>query len=446
MEVLINNIPSSCPFDNCSFHHTDLLTPKVFLSFPSGGSDGTSITILGEGFTSIDGSVNVTIGEAACRVTLINDSVIQCEAGNHKAGPHKINVLVPNFGFAQHTEGEISFSYQLSVDSISNDVGGHGGGTILNITGNGFPDVGDIPLSQIQCYRIGGQFNFAIDCKDCLYSAVNCGGIPYNFTNDTKEYANYTTCMTDQYYSLVQVDGQPCLVLSSNLTHISCVSPANPLLVEQSVNVTIEINERQVLLENAFTYENSSTPYLTGFESVVTSVLDDVVLNFYGIFPDVVPEVWLDKAENCSYSQKCEIQNSNSSQFTCTLQGGQLDLGYHIVMVYFPEYGFPVYCNGSIYNCSFSLEDHPIVEIEFSLDFIYPLSGSVLGGTQLSLYGRGFPVNLSEEVAVTVDGRECDISSVSHTSIECITSGLQKNHHVKLVSGEYTYILTYTYM
>ena len=431
--MLINNIPSSCLKNMCSFNHTDDKTPKVFGVFPSGGSAGTIVTILGEGFSS-DESVTVTIGKAVCEITSINSSTIMCTAGNFIAGPHKINVLVSSLGYARHEEEKVYFSYSLTVDSVSANSGSHGGGTVITLTGNGFPDIPDVSKSFIDCHRSHKQVDDAIFGKNCVPPTIDdmYFGNNSNLTNST--HIKGTGCM-DKPSILVEVAGYPCLILKSNLSCVTCLSPKNYDFREDSLNITVTVGDRQVFLPNSFSYVNESTPYLNDYEPMIASVLDDITVTFYGEFPDIVPEVYFIQYENCSQSLKCEVQISSRDNFTCSVMGGQMDPGHYIALINFPGYGYPVYCYGSIKNCSH--RDHPIIQIEFYVSLVSPSYGSILGGTQLTLAGKGFPVNRNNDVSVKVGGKECSILSVSATSIQCSTSGLQKTHPVQLVFGKF---------
>ena len=60
----------------------------------------------------------------------------------------------------------------------------------------------------------------------------------------------------------------------------------------------------------------------------------------------------------------------------------------------------------------------PTINIELVVTNVYPLKGSLQGGTRLTITGRGFGTN-DTEVEVDVGDFICDVQSLSNTQIVC---------------------------
>ena len=60
---------------------------------------------------------------------------------------------------------------------------------------------------------------------------------------------------------------------------------------------------------------------------------------------------------------------------------------------------------------------------------VFPLSGSLKGGTRLTITGTGFG-NVSSRVEVDVGDVRCDVESVTNTKIVCLVTDTGKVHVV----------------
>ncbi len=79
-----------------------------------------------------------------------------------------------------------------------------------------------------------------------------------------------------------------------------------------------------------------------------------------------------------------------------------------------------------------------------SLKSVSPNSGSVNGGTELTIVGNGFDVL---DTHVNIGTATCEVSSVSSSSLTCTTyDNLAVTYQVAIVSGGQSYpTLSYTY-
>ena len=67
--------------------------------------------------------------------------------------------------------------------------------------------------------------------------------------------------------------------------------------------------------------------------------------------------------------------------------------------------------------------------MELTVTNVYPLSGSLQGGTRLTISGLGFGSN-SSKVEVEVGDVSCDIETVTNTQIVCLIAAAGKVHSV----------------
>lgn len=71
----------------------------------------------------------------------------------------------------------------------------------------------------------------------------------------------------------------------------------------------------------------------------------------------------------------------------------------------------------------------PSLDIKFRITNVYPLSGSVMGGTRVTITGEGFSTNTTG-TKVKVGQYDCAIESVSSTQIVCLIQDTATIHKV----------------
>lgn len=71
----------------------------------------------------------------------------------------------------------------------------------------------------------------------------------------------------------------------------------------------------------------------------------------------------------------------------------------------------------------------PSLDIKFRITNVYPLSGSVMGGTRVTITGEGFSTNTTG-TKVKVGQYDCAIESVSTTQIVCLIQDTATIHKV----------------
>ena len=437
VEVCINKIPASCPHDKCGFNFTDEVTPQLHSSSPTYGTAGTDLVLIGQGFTLNDGNPVVTIGSAECVISEYNNTHITCTAGAHQAGMFHISVLVSSVGYAHHSYGGQHFEYQLRIDSVEPTTGSIGGGTLLTLHGNGFPEVQTkteadsetnfeefwhfwklLELSSDVDFPCAPQQEYHFNTTSAANETVSHHDEVEGFKQDLTNY---------RYFSPVRVGDFPCLLVNSTLSEMTCVTPPYSDLAGDVVNVSICVNGEGGHLANAFTYSPSLTPVLTQLDPSSTGVLQDTVLTVIGTNLTISgpPEIFLvDKDEETTV--QCEVMNIDEDNILCHLNGSDLAPGEYRVGVVFPGVGYPVYYR----TCSAApCNDTHHMPFTFSVDLfvssVDPPFGSLLGGTQVRVLGGGFPSS-EDSVTVTIGDRQCEVTAVSSSEIQCWTPGLQQ--------------------
>lgn len=104
----------------------------------------------------------------------------------------------------------------------------------------------------------------------------------------------------------------------------------------------------------------------------------------------------------------CQVTGSTSSSITCTL--GQCVGGANEVKVKVKKKGFAKHVNGHVNFIQ-----------EVTVTKVTPKTGSVAGGTTLTITGSGFSLN-AWKMTVTLGSSDCRIINSSLSQITCITS------------------------
>ncbi|XP_022097673.1 fibrocystin-L-like isoform X1 [Acanthaster planci] len=233
VEVIVNNVPSSCSLGQCSFEYSDSVTPKILSSTPANGSayHDTVLTITGSGFSVNAGENNVTIGGAVCDVVSFNESSVSCAVTESAAGLYNISLMVEGRGNSLYPNGPITFQYELGVTNVSPTSGSTAGGTRVNITGYGFSE--DMQSTSV---TIGGQ--------SCIIDTITYDEIQCVIALDTQE--------SRRRRRSLQVD------------------------------LIIVVNSQTLTEEGIFTFDPSLTPTILGISPNVSSVKGGGILTISG--------------------------------------------------------------------------------------------------------------------------------------------------------------------
>ena len=150
-----------------------------------------------------------------------------------------------------------------------------------------------------------------------------------------------------------------------------------------------------------FEYDLTLTP---GLSTVVDSLVDgNIILTITGTgFTDDINDYDITVG-----GRGCEVSSASTSSVSCTLENGPA--GELEVIMYVKSKGKA--SNTLIYN------------LELSLVSVDPASGSVGGGTKITISGTGFPNTMEEWESgnVTIGTNAAKILTTSYTELTCIT-------------------------
>ncbi|XP_036949440.1 PKHD1 like 1, tandem duplicate 1 isoform X2 [Acanthopagrus latus] len=166
-----------------------------------------------------------------------------------------------------------------------------------------------------------------------------------------------------------------------------------------------------------FEWSEDATPFVTGISPSQGSNGLGTLLTVTGTgFSSENASIFVGKA-------KCHVEQTTSTTQVCRL--GSSSAGTYPVWVNFPSLGNSRYPDGNMFDFTYQL-----IVSSFS-----PLSGSVAGGTLLTVRGFGF----SENSTVTVGGEECKLVDASDTELKCRTpAGTAGSQTVTVMVGNMT--------
>ncbi|KAM9050154.1 fibrocystin-L [Megaptera novaeangliae] len=230
-------------------------TPLLRGVVPSTGPPGTEIQINGSNFGIDILEISVMINNIQCNVTMVNDTVLQCIAGDHAGGTFPVMMHHKTKGSAVST---VVFEYPLTIHNIHPSQGSFGGGQTMTVTGTGFN--------------------------------------PQN--------------------SVVLVCGSKCAVdrRKSNCTTLLCeIPPNNGKGPKQACEVSVVNGKNSSQSMTPFIYTMSMTPFITEIAPKRGSTAGGTRLTVLGSgFSENIQDVLVTIAE-----AKCDIEYSNKTYIIC---------------------------------------------------------------------------------------------------------------------------------
>ena len=388
------------------------MTPIVQSISPNTGQAGTIITITGMNFYATIMENTVTIGDAICSIIEANETHIQCTAGPNVAGTYDVIVLVDSMG---SSIGNVTFEYTLNIDSLHNSTSGSiGGGTVITILGVGFPEVPERDILNI-------ANEFAL----------------MQFSNESEVNNNQTEDF------IVLLNSSICAVIESNYSYITCISgPHSAALVD----VVVVVNGIISVLENSFKYSIYSTPIVTEIMPMKLPVHSSSMITIKGSgFANLgsgsgvgsgLQAMWLNTTSGINViinGEICEIEQYSDIIIICTAPPQEPST--YPVFVLVEEVGFAIQAtalNGEAYL-------YPPIFYELQVFGAFPSIGSILGGSELIIYGTGFS-SIQSDVEVVIGELPCKVKYTNSTHIQCITSAITKTVTVEVNVVGSTYV------
>ncbi|MCJ8746157.1 hypothetical protein PDJAM_G00138700 [Pangasius djambal] len=274
-QVQVNIKVFGVNYPSLSFNYTRSQTPNITSVSPTTGPSGTAITVSGSGFGSVAGLVSVLIDGAACNVSSITDTAIQCIVGEHAGGKFPVTLYHQVKGYALT---QANFSYELQLMQVVPNEGSYGGGAVVAVQGSGFdPNSSRVLICNTECsVNQNASSSTNLYCKippnDGTQAALSCTVVvlnSYGSANITNGYTYKTsltpvitdvsprrggtaggTLLTVTGYGFsggnvsVTIAGSVCDVQSANETQVICVTNAQPR--SQQTKVLLHVGNRGI--------------------------------------------------------------------------------------------------------------------------------------------------------------------------------------------------------
>ena len=392
--MILDGTPCSCRGQGCSFSFEGDATPTIESINPLEGQGGTNITIYGVGFSYNMSTITVTVGNAPCTLVSTNSTQITCTLSNHAAGYYDVSVLIEGKGVSVSTNSTC-FHYLLTVDSVTPSSGGVGGGSPIDIYGNGFleftplpPNDLDMPLSFLPWFRRGlgvPTANSPDDLRVCPMFREMLSELMDRFE------AESVNKIVDRVGEFTMREGMD---MTEQLFPFDC----------EDENCTSPVNCEDKNCTSNFTIVEDG--------HFVFSYLIVHLLNLYHHLPS---SVYLNGVP-------CVIVNSTVQKITC-IPTPSLPANVNITVQVFSE-------TASLAPSSYqvTLEDTPFIS---SLD---PPQGAVTGGNRLTIVGSKFGASMNSDVTVIIGGSVCAVQSANNTHVVCVTGASRPSRYPVFVT------------
>ncbi|CAK8682976.1 unnamed protein product [Clavelina lepadiformis] len=414
-------------------------TPMVTRISPNTGTTATIITINGTGFST---STTVKVGGKSCDVIgITTNATITCQISASEELAvgvyHPVAVNVDGKGDAllqMQSQKKRSFALNPLITRISPNMGSLAGGTKITIQGSGFTNKSNVIIAkqQVPCDVIEDESTYTSLVCITRASTAASGNISVTvgstaaecFGNDCSfEFATNATPVvawqtTDNDFSVLTITLTgikfgtnasainitlssggiitSCNVTSAADTQIQCDLVSRLPVGENTVSVSIS-GAKGLASFSIKSHQSVDSPaYISASTPTLGSTAGGTTLSITGngfVKDDVTVQVG---------GVPCVITDVTLSKITCTT--GASTAG---------PVSVEVVSNGVTY---------PIVSYEYSnaatptIANVSPITGAE--GDSITLTGTKLG-NVTSDLTVTVGGIDCNVTSVSNTSLEC---------------------------
>ncbi|XP_036904303.1 fibrocystin-L isoform X2 [Sturnira hondurensis] len=200
--------------------------------------------------------------------------------------------------------------------------------------------------------------------------------------------------------SKVLVGNESCNVIDGDLNKITCRTPKR---TEGTVDISVITNGVQATAKDTYSYNCLQTPVITDFSPKVRTILGEVNLTIKGYnFGTELTE----SMEVYVGGKSCQVLHWNFTDIRCLLP--KLSPGKHVIGVEVRNWGFAL------------TRDKLNASIQYILEVnnMFPQSGSLYGGTEITIMGLGFSTIPSENT-VLLGSFPCNVTSSSSDVIKC---------------------------
>ena len=351
LNVFVNGFLSSCSAQGCSLAYTeDLVASAQSVSSERDADNNEILIISGSGFVSDPDDYDIKVGKSSCIVISATDTEVKCKLPETERGTYRLTILIKSQGTVRQAT---TLEHTITMEIFDNNpkIGSLGGGTNIEIMGNGFPS--DLSLWS---------------SAQILIAGLSCKITSVSFT--------LVTCITDQ---------------SQN---------------ENAGQVEILI-DTETATGGQFSYSATHTPKLTSLDRNHSQILGGDTLKIAG---ENLGMLW---GKVIIGENTCLILKWNDTAISCITPKN--NDGNYRINVFVPGNGF---ADNSLV---------PEISYIFKVTSMNPISGSIVGGTELTFTGEGF-LNC-EDIKISLDpGYSCSITTCNKTHVLCITDRSYETH------------------
>ena len=368
-----------------TFTYTTYATPVVTDITPLYANTQDEITISGQGFSTISTMTTVTIGDNyTCSITNASETSISC-------------LLDPS--------SMLPINKPLPIEVNIQDAG------------NALIAINTVENRSITFYPIVANFTPTIGSFQ--------GGLNLFITGSGLD--RYTT---------VLIDGNECPIEYLDYFNIVCMIQAfdgDDVIDEYSAEIQITTtNGMQAICTLPFCTFDYSTAY-------TPMVVDVYPTSFYGdyettieiSFNDSLPPLPVNVTIGMYPCEVTDVSNITSS-INCTFD--PIEAGSYTITVV-----------ASVGEAAFS--SSPVVTSEGGIISLTPTTGSVEGGTILTISGYGFSSQASSNI-VYIGSQQCQVIYSNYSTIECVTPASESvdgNYTIAIISNGIDFNVNDTY-
>ena len=345
-----NGIRGNCPGFNCGYTLQTANLPEI--SAASFSAPTLTLTVANADAYGV-ADLQVFLGNTECQVQSFASSVVTASCSTPEAGSFIPRLHLKDLGFASVSAGVSALNIPLTISSVSPSQVNPNGGTVLTVSGSGFP-------ASLQVAQTRG-LALAIGTGSCTPSAVS-----------------------------------PTQVICVS----TAVSAAAPLTA--TLNGNTGSSSSLSLLANPPTISsitpNSVNPVLQTDITIVGTDFDSNTAQ---------TKVILRNTADSSKTSECLVYGSTTTQITCKLLGAPTG-----------TYNFFVQTSKGHSNTqSFT--------VQTVITGVSPSTGSLAGGTILTIQGGAFSTDVKQSLVFIGDGNiACDVIASTTSQVQCRTRAL----------------------
>ncbi|XP_077345145.1 fibrocystin isoform X2 [Lithobates pipiens] len=201
--------------------------------------------------------------------------------------------------------------------------------------------------------------------------------------------------------SMVEFGSYPCLLWTYNCTTITCVTSSQTDDVHGG-NIRIKTGQHWITFPEQIQFDSSLNPAITSITPNVSSTAGGKAF------------IGLSDFDNSNRSEMQVKVNDVSSQVQSVTPQGIL-----VILPQFPSglYNLSVVINGVLLKTT---GFQPVIRYISGIDLVEPCCGSFLGGTIITIIGKGFTANTSL-LSVTIGVQSCRLINTTADLIKCQT-------------------------